>query len=534
MALAVVTMTACGNSGKIDYLPCKQEKGQDWGFVDNKGNVYLADEYQNCPSNVVEGVFAVREDGGYNLYKFDKKKPKLLLEGLVAVGTPRNGVLPVVKNDSRIEIVDLKGKTVLELNAFDGNEVTGCAAQFTENGKLLVYTVDNAGKAHQIYIDKKGKVLLAPDGNLDTEDWVEMVDGLYLGLTAHQDGEAADIVCFNDKKEIQKQWKFGNDDDFQYSDEKYIAMRSGDARRTSIYNMKGDVVVKCPEKVKTVIEIVGKLIAYKGDNRSYGVMNFDGETILTAKYDYVKILDKGFLVARDGKYEILNKDGEKEKKLDWDDLDYIEGFGWIGAEGRDVYVLNDDFEAVHKTEVWTISPKTFTSNLENLYFDKNAAVAKTVSLLKSDLQSNGFVFGAKANEIQTLKNEWIENFSNWQTNYNAVMAAGNGYTATATVHFSKRIKENDALNPDAEIDVMGVTLYSPSEEREAVYNQLLESLANTFTKVDDKTFSTKECTYKVVATWSGVEILIRRATPVSEEEALANEIVDAVLDEAAE
>lgn len=539
MAFAMVAMTACGNSGEIDYLPCQQEKGQDWGFVDNKGNVYLADEYKNCPSNVIEGVFAVKEDGGYNLYKFDKKKPKLLLEGLAQVGTPRDGVLPVVKEGERIEIVDLKGKTVLELNSFDGNEVIGCAARFTKSGRLVVYTVDNSGKTHRIHIDKKGKVLLAPDGNLDPEEWQGIFDGsLYIGLVHQEMGDIDELVCFNAKKEIQKQWKLTLGDDLQYVDEKYVAIRSEDAERTCIYNTKGEVVVKCPEKVRSVDEIVGKLIAFKGDNRSHGVMKFDGETILSAKYGYVKILDKGFLVVKDGKYEILNKDGEKESKLDWDGLDYIEVFGWIGAEGRDVYVLNDKFEAVHKTELWNISPKQFTSDLKNLYFDKNAAVAKTIAVLNSDLQSNGFVFGAKASEIQTLKNEWIEKFGNWQTQYNVVLAAGNGYTATATVHFSERIKErideeSSRLNPEAEIDLMSVTLSVPGKEQKVVCDQLLESMANSFTKEKEgkNKFSTKECTYDVVSTWSGIEILIRNAKPVSEEEALANEMIDAMLEE---
>jgi hypothetical protein len=535
MAFAVVAMTACGNSEKVDYLPCQQEKGQDWGFVDNKGNVYLADEYKNCPSNVIEGVFAVYEDGGYNLYKFDEKKPKLLLEGLTQVGTPRDGLLPVVKNEGRIEIVNLKGKTILELNSFDGNEVTGCAAQFTKNGRLLVYTIDNSGKTHKIYIDKKGKVLLAPDGNITPNNWEEIAEDLYLGVIHQEQGDVDEIVFFNDEKEIQKQWKVGLGDDFQYADEKYIAMRSEDDKRTSIYNMDGEVVLKCPEKVRNISEIVGKLIAFRSENRSCGVMNFDGETVLTAKYDGIKILNNGFLVLRDGKYEILNKDGEKENKLDWDDLDYIEGFGWIGSEGKDEYVLNDKFEAVHKTELWSINPKTFTSNLKNLYVDQNAAVAKTVAALKGDLQSNGFVFGAKANEIQTLKNEWIENFGNWQTQYNFVIGAGNGYTVTASIHFSDRIKERDEddskLNPEAEVDVMSVTLSVPGAEQKVIYDQLLESMANSFTKGESKNkFSTKECTYDVVSTWSGIEILIRNAKPASEEDALANEIVDAALE----
>ncbi len=534
---ATTILCGCGNSSdvnKIDYLPCKAEKGQDWGFVDNKGNVYLADEYKHTPTDVKEGVFFVEEEGAINMYAFDKKKPKLLLEGLEEAGEPKNGLVPVVKPDSRIEIVDLKGKTVLELNSFDGNEVIACGIKFNEYGWLEVYTVDSEGKRHKLLIDKKGKVVFTPDAHFDAEGWAMIRKDLIIGLTAAGDGEAADMVAFNRKNEIQEKWGFllGNGVEIQYDDDKYVAIERDD--RTFIYSMKdGEQVMKCPEKVASIQSIKGKQIVFRSNSSySYGVMNFDGETILSAKYSYIKILDKGYLVNKDGeKYEVLNKKGEKESKLDWDGMYETEGFGWIGKDGKDYYILNDKFEAVHKTELYYITDNSVEDEtLSSYYFDTNAAVGKTISALKSDLQNAGFVLGNTASNIPAIKGLWIENINRYQTSYNQVIAAGNGYSLTATIHFDDRLKKNDELNGAAAIDGMSITLSFPSKNKEDVKKQVADAMANSFAKEDDKTYTTNEYTYKVAMYYSNIEIVIIHKEPANEDEALLNEIMDAVVD----
>lgn len=539
VALTATILCSCGNSGtdKIDYLPCKVEKGQDWGFVDNKGNVYLADEYGNAPTNVKEGVFFVEEEGAYNMYAFDKKKPKLLLEGLAEIGEPKNGLVPVVKPDSRIEIVDLKGKTVLELNSFDGNEVIACGTKFNEYGWLEVYTIDQAGKNHKLLIDKKGKVVFTPDAHYDAEDWAMIRKDLIIGTNAHEDWEAADMVAFDMNNKRQEKWGFllGNGTEIQYADDKYVAIRE---ERTLIYSMKnGEQVMKCPEKVASIQSIKGKQIVFKSESSySYGVMNFDGETILSAKYSYIKILDNGYLVNKDGeKYEVLNKKGEKESKLDWDGMYEIDGFGWVGKDGKDYYILNDKFEAVHKTELYYIIDNSVDDNtISSQYFDTNAAVGKTIGALKTDLQNAGFVLGNTAGNIPAIKGLWVENIDRYQTSHYQIVAAGNGYSLTAMVHFDDRLKKNDELNGSAAIDAMSITLSFPSENKEEVKKQVADAMANSFTKVDDRTYKTNEYTYKVAMYYNRIEIVILRNEPKNEDEALLNEILDAVVEVANE
>lgn len=113
MSVLAIIVTGCSNvSSNIQYIPCKTDKKADWGFVDKQGNVVADDMFKDQPSYVRDGVFSVQEaDDLYTLYAFDTKKPTIILENLVFVGSPRNGLLPVCKKDHRIEVIDTKGHT---------------------------------------------------------------------------------------------------------------------------------------------------------------------------------------------------------------------------------------------------------------------------------------------------------------------------------------------------------------------------------------------------------------------------------------
>lgn len=547
IATAITALCSCGNSGSgtIDYLPCKLERGQDYGFVDNKGNVYLTDEYKRTPSNVVEGVFSVKEEGAWNLYAFDKKKPKLILEGLKEVGMPNNGILPVVREDSRIEIVNLKGKTVLELAQFEGNDVVYCAPSFNEYGWLEVYTIDNEANIHKILIDKKGNVIFSPKSTYDTESWTLINKNLIFGLTAHEEGEAADGIAFNLKNEKVENWsKLAGMQDGTDIIDGYMIVNDGD--RIRIYDSNGngkEELMKCPDKVRSIQSIKGKQIVFKGKDYSYGVMNFKGETIIPAKYRSIEILDNGFLVNKSGeKYEILNKKGEKDRKIDLDVVVYLHGFGWIGLDGKDYYILNDKFEPLHKTELYDIDINDFGDgeNLSSYYFDPNAVVGKAVSALKTDLQNAGFVVGNTAENIPAVKNTWIENIGRYTSSFSKVIAAGNGYVVGVYAHFDDYLKKNNELNAGAKIDALSLTVapFGAINGWEQVLPNLTETMAADFTKEDDKNFSTKDYTFKLVPYGRGksskIEIVIRHKEPVSEEEAELNEFLDTAVEVVAE
>ncbi len=529
IATAITALCSCGNagSGTVDYLPCKLEEGEDWGFVDNKGNVYFADEYERTPSCVIEGVFSVKEEGAWSLYAFDKKKPKLILEGLKEVGMPNKGILPVVREDSRIEIVNLKGKTVLELSQFEGNDVVSCAPCFNKYGWLEVYTIDNDANIHKILIDRKGNVIFSPKNTYDTETWTLMNKNLIFGLTAHEEGEAADGIAFNLKNEKEDNWSriAGMQDGTDLIDG-YMTVNDGD--RIRIYDLNGngkEELMKCPDKVCGIKSIKDKQIVFLGKDYSYGVMNFKGETIVPAKYWFVKILNNGYLVNKRGdKYEVLNKKGEKDCKIDMDEVGYIDGFGWVGLDEKDYFILNDKFEPLHKTELYDIDINYFGDgeNLSSYYFDPNAVVGKAISALKTDLQNAGFVIGTAAENIPAVKNTWIENLSSYSTSFTKVIAAGNGYVVGVYAHFDDYLKKNNELNGVAKIDALSLTV-APLDAIngwEQVLPKLTETMTADFTKVDDKTFSTKDYTFKLVSYGrsksSKIAIVILRNEPVTE------------------
>lgn len=535
-AFVVTTFCSCGNSdaNSIDYLPCKVEKGQDWGFVNPKGKVFLADEFPDRPSNVQEGVFSVREGAGYSLYAFDRKKPKLLLEDLKDVGEPRGGLLPVCKFNDRIEIVNLKGKTILELSAFDGNEVIGCARCFNEYGWLEVYTIDNDGMEHKILVDKKGQVVFSAKNKYDSKYWKLINKNLIFGFPATEEGEAVDgLKAFNLKNEEQNEWTRivdKQDKDIESVNGYILTCNTETDGRIYIYNMEGKVVMKCPEKVSAISSIKRKQFVFRSQDYTYGVMNFSGETILSAKYSSIEILDNGYLVNKsNGKYEVLNKKGEKERNLDWNEIAYFEGFGWVAVDGNDYYIVNDKFEAIHKTELSTIANVYFGSgeDLNSDYFDMEAAIGKTMTALRSGLQGSGFYFGNTPDNIPAIKNAWIYSLPGYKR-YDKVIAAGNKYTLVVSANFDGVIVKKAELNGKAKIELMSITLDFPMKHKSEMKEKMQKALSDVFETEDGKTYTSKAFSYKLLAYSNKIEIVIQQIEPVSEEDELMNELVELV------
>ena len=52
LSIVLAVLSSCGKQTKqIDYLPCVVERGDDWGFVNSKGEVFCEDEFSNRPTD---------------------------------------------------------------------------------------------------------------------------------------------------------------------------------------------------------------------------------------------------------------------------------------------------------------------------------------------------------------------------------------------------------------------------------------------------------------------------------------------------
>ena len=422
MSVLAIIVTGCSNvSSNIQYIPCKTDKKADWGFMDKQGNVVADDMFKDQPSYVRDGVFSVQEaDDLYTLYAFDTKKPTVLLENLVFVGSPRNGLLPICKKDHRIEVIDTKGHTKFELYKIGDKIVKSCSPQF-QFGYLVVESEEGlygmVNTDGQLLLDLKYSALKP----IKKDFILALKSDLDVDVTSDDDEVAVgtlneDYMMINEKGKKYEGWK---KEDLEKIDLpsasldipiEYLVVNKGD--RLYIYNLKGEQVLKCPDRVKDIYQIKNGFFVYKGED-DCGVMNLKGERIVNEKYVSISILDNGFLARRDyGKnFELLNENGESIRKIDdYDSFGYAEGFGYWGIDGNEEFVLDNEFQPIQKNGLYIIGDDDYSSEIQSDFLDIDAIVETLVSAKSGKLSDWGLDFGKTIGKCDYLKSQNIADF----------------------------------------------------------------------------------------------------------------------------
>lgn len=384
IAAIVLTLPSCSSSeagAEYDLLPVKLSKDGKWSMIDKSGTVVYDAEFSSEPTVALDGHFVVKTEDGYTVFAMGDKTPKEVpgLTGLKYAGYMQDGLIPVTKENKRIEIADDKGKTKFELAPVKGLEVVSCAPGFSE-GLLAFKTEEN----RYGYYDASGKVAVDPKYTT-AYSFAEGVAVVCETLES-KDAETGNTSYKNEYSVIDKSGKT----QFKIK-EKYTnienAFKSGyllvkdDEGRSYLLNKKGEET-RLPEKVKSVEDYNGKYIIFRGDERSYGVMTFDGEVKIRAKYDKM-VFDgeDGFIVKKDDECEILDSDGEVKQTLDYKNVMPLPGYGYVGVDGSTGVLLDKDFKPKMKDDIYDLGMKTtLVSELETDYYDFNVVSASVINL----------------------------------------------------------------------------------------------------------------------------------------------------------
>jgi len=510
LGIAAIVVALCGcsnNSTKIQYLPCKVDKGEDWGFVNAQGEVFCKDCFKECPYPVQEGVFFVKEGDLFSLYQFDAKKPKLILEDILHIGEPHNGIMPICKKDNHIEIINTEGKSLYSLEKIDDQEVIKCASGYNSYGYLRILTMNEDGKSNYAIIDEKFNTILKPKYS-----YIHIL-GKDLFYVSSED--ESQYFFINAKGEQLKQWK---EIDFCsatkngrvniYADNtKYVCGKRDE--RCYIYDLNGDEILKCSEKVEDIIQIENNVFIFEGANGK-GVMNFKGEKIISDKYESIYILKDGkYLAHKDDnhKYEVLNKKGELDKTLeDYDWLGPIPTFGcYAGYDNNTYYILDDNFANPNKSEFVELNYPDINT-IESDYFDYNIVTGLVKNIILNELKVKNISLGNTISNLPVVKEQGVDNFSSYSRTAYVTLAKGNKFTINANIRFDEPIvkatyrnktvqkysywygyyntteREFDGyqFNPNAEIIGIEIASNVPSEKQE----QMNKALRNMLSSLD--------------------------------------------------
>ena len=316
---AMVMMTSCGGGSNqkgltADYIPFKMDKEDNWGLMDKNFKPLFSDEFEGKISPAYDGVFSVQTEDRYALYKAEEK-PSLIAgcDDLLYAGIMSEGVIPIVKENSRITYVDKSGKEKFTLMPHNGKEIIEVMPSFTY-GKAVIKTEDNK----QGVINSSGKVIVEPK-----YDAVEIRDGFMLAMNyekTEENKEQTNIILLDNSGKEVKTFKDRAvpANNYSFIDGTFVLSSHNDEGEKTLYLMDkaGKELKKYSTKKSEPTMIFDDYYTYSDDGK-HGIRNRDNdEIIIRAKYDVLfPVEDNLFLASRNDKLSLINLKDEVIKSF---------------------------------------------------------------------------------------------------------------------------------------------------------------------------------------------------------------------------
>ena len=478
---ALAMMTSCGKSsngseivGAPDYIPFKFESDGQYGLLGKDGKPLFSEEFDNEIKAAFEGIFVVTgENGTYSLYKA-QQKPELVpgCEDLIDYGAMSEGLIPIVKKDSRISFIDKNGKEKFVLKPHNGKEIT--KVKMFYEGRAVIATED--GKVG--FIDKNGKVVIEPK----YDEATSFMDGVAFVTKKEKDSE--DVVFIKIDKN-GKEIKLGKNLmpyrilgwGVEMPNELCLKVdKESDERKVVLLDDDGKITKTFPKKVEFVVDLQKDNYIFADDEDKFGLNNSKDETIIRAKYEQMQRLSNGnFLVAKSNdKYDIINEKDEPVKSFgdDYRKMTYYPEFGLIFAKtGKDKYELLDvDGNKVSQEEFIISKNALRRSNSKNYtatsdYFNAEELAQKIVSTISAKGMgklSIGETFAIGNTENYTTYQKSLSNFDREEAGININILPQKGYIEASIEATDYIVNYNDQnkiqFNPEAKINKISLDI----------------------------------------------------------------------------
>ena len=491
-------LAACGGGSNQEgltayYIPFKMDKEDHWGLMDKNFKPLFSDEFEGKISPAYDGVFSVETEDGYALYKAEEKPSVIACcDDLLCAGIMSEGVIPIVKENSRITYVDKSGKEKFTLMPHNGKEIIEVEPFFT-NGKAAIKTEDNK----QGVINSSGKVIIEPK-----YDAVEIKDGFMLAMnyekTEENKKQTNIILLDNSGKEVKTfKDRAVSANNYSFIDGTFVLSSHNDEGEKTLYLMDkaGKELKKYSTKKSEPIMIFDEYYTYYDDGK-HGIKNRNNdEIIIRAKYDVLfPVEDNLFLAVRNDKVSLINQKEEVIKSFG-DDYEQMlplnlnistlglmfPNWNYLIAEVDNDLVTFLDFKGEK------ISNNEYIVNLDQEYrIYSDYFNAAEVGQKLSDLIVKEYIpkFGKNVTEYTTTNANWYQN------NQGVKIDVKPFYKTTMDCYlFSYEqiaVMNNSWMyeyNPNALVNGFKLTLrLSYKENAEELVAQVAKSLSDSLTK----------------------------------------------------
>lgn len=344
-----------GGGGKVDitHIPFKETEKGRWGLVSYDGTVLVSEEWENEPSEAIEGYVRVRNKDGKTQFFTFAEKVKQAGEDYIEASFHREGLCAAVKENSPIGYYDKSMNLAFEVKVLGGKAIEragsffdGLARVRDEDGKwgyintkgelAIPCTYDDAepfsdGVAMVTKTEKKS------EGGSETQFGFinkkgETVIKFETGKIYSSSSEGL-IACSDDKE--HKQWGFIDHEGEKIikPSEKYLGVspfHQGyatfyDGSLYGIMDKKGEVIIR--PKYKSAFYSDGLVMinnaSSSDDENKFGFINLEGDKIIEPEYESAHPFHGDYaFVKRSTKWEIIDKKGKSVGKKDFYDINY--------------------------------------------------------------------------------------------------------------------------------------------------------------------------------------------------------------------
>lgn len=372
-----MSLTGCNGSGdKVELVPVKTSKTGNWSMLSPDGTIKYDAEFKGEPTMCYGGVFTVKnDDGTYALYSSKGKTPEEIegCDSLYQAGMMDEGVMPVTKKGSHIELIDKKGESVAKLDKCDGQQIIKSHASVSSG--LLGVTV--AGNKCG-YVDKNGKTVIQPK-----YDKINIFNDGYalVGTKDGDDNMKYQIIDTDGKTVVSIKDKYHPE---TIMIKGRILLKEEESDRYCVMDKEGNVT-KLPEKAEVYYAFDGKSLIFRNEGQ-YGVMDMNGEILIRPKYYKLNYCGEDTFWAqkqRDSDILKLNAKGETLAEIDYSEISQsIYGVGFFAKDGSTWTLIDGDGKPKGKEDFYEVSDtKTFCPEVNSDYFDFEAAVGQTVDYI---------------------------------------------------------------------------------------------------------------------------------------------------------
>lgn len=311
--LAFVSCSENTAQSEIGFLPFKSSENGKWGMIGTDGTILFEEEFKDEPTVSMNDRFLVKNGNDqWEIFTTDAKPEKVGAEYLGIAGFSAS-ITPSVKKNEKICLIDLDGNVKATLDKSNGKAISMCSNFY--HGYAIIFTEDEQGHDFFGIINTKGEIVVEPKYAMvfpissnhflaaDTKEYDQ-------GTVKVLDTSGKDILTIKvgeGQKYTQVSLRSCND--------KYLAVctKADGEDQWGYIDFQKNIVIKPSSKIKVLGETKGDKFIFS-DGQNFGVMDFNGEIVLRAKYDRLSWADDDMLISYDSKesrYDLINLEGDK-------------------------------------------------------------------------------------------------------------------------------------------------------------------------------------------------------------------------------